>query len=74
MGLVEQLAAAQLPPPGMRKSIRETAGASLRDIGSELGVTPMTVLRWERGEAEPRRDRAIAYRALLDALNKGHLR
>lgn len=68
MGLVEQLAASQLPSPTRRRSIRLEAKASLRDVAAELGVTPTTVMRWERGEAEPRRSRATAYRHLLDAL------
>ncbi len=68
MGLVESVQAAQLPPPRKRQAIRQAAGASLAELGRELRVTPMTVLRWERGDAVPRRERAIAYRRLLDAL------
>jgi DNA-binding XRE family transcriptional regulator len=37
-------------------------------MATHLEVTPMTVLRWERGEAEPRIDHAISYRRLLDEL------
>ncbi len=68
MGLVDQLAASQLPSPARRRSIRMDAKASLRDVADELGVTPTTVMRWERGNAEPRRSRAVAYRDLLAAL------
>lgn len=70
MGLVESIQAAQLPTPVKRRAIRQTAGASLADVARELDVTPMTVLRWERGEAVPRRPRAIAYRRLLDELEQ----
>jgi transcriptional regulator with XRE-family HTH domain len=42
---------------------------TLREMADELGVTPMTVLRWEQG-VEPHRDRAIRYRKLLDALRE----
>ena len=68
MALVESLKAGQLPSPSLRRAIRLSAGVSLREVGEELGVTAMTILRWERGDADPRRDRAIAYRLLLDAL------
>ncbi len=45
-----------------------TAGVSLRDVAVALDVNPMTVLRWERGDVEPRRDSAIRYRQLLDRI------
>jgi predicted transcriptional regulator len=67
--LAERLAASRLPTPAVRRSIRTAAGASLRDIASELGVTPMTVARWETG-SEPRLSHAIAYRRLLDQLRE----
>ncbi len=68
MGLIESLQAAQLPSPVKRRAIRRAAVATLADIAAAVDVTPMTVLRWERGQAIPRRDRAIAYRRLLDEL------
>lgn len=68
--LVSRVRAGQLPPPFMRRSVRRRARASLRDFGNELGVSPMTVLRWEQGTTEPRLVHAIAYRALLDALSE----
>ncbi len=68
MDLVEQLIAAQLPSPARRRSIRVSAGVSLRDVAAALGVNPMTVLRWERGDVEPRRNSAIRYRQLLDRI------
>lgn len=66
--LIDRVTAGQLPPPGMRRSIRKKARATLRDFAAELNVGPMTVLRWERGETEPRLGHAIAYRRLLDGL------
>jgi transcriptional regulator with XRE-family HTH domain len=53
-----------------RRSIRKAARASLRDVADELGVSPMTVLRWEQGKSEPRTRHAIAYRELLDQLRE----
>ena len=67
MTLIEQIKAARLPAPAERRSIREAAGVTLTEIADELGVTATAVMRWERG-TEPQRDRAIAYRQLLDAL------
>jgi transcriptional regulator with XRE-family HTH domain len=66
--LVGTLRDSRLPPPRRRRAIRKGAGASLRDIGRVLGVSPMTVSRWEAG-VTPRRDRAVAYRKLLHALD-----
>lgn len=70
MGLADKVRAAKLPPPAVRRTIRRTAGVTLIEVAAELGVSDVTVLRWERGSAEPRRDRAIAYRRLLDALQE----
>lgn len=63
------VAASTLPPPKERRRIRRAANASLREFAAELGVDPMTVLRWERGEVVPRREYAIRYRELLEALD-----
>jgi DNA-binding transcriptional regulator YiaG len=68
--LLADLRASRLPPSGRRRRIRQEAGASLRDIARALGVSPMTVLRWEEG-VQPKRAHAIAYRQLLDALEEG---
>ncbi len=68
--LVSRVRAAQLPSVAVRRSIRRRANASLRDMGLTLGVSPMTVLRWEHGTSEPRLENAIAYRRLLDALDE----
>jgi len=68
--LVERVRRAQLPPPHIRRAIRVKARATLRGLGAELGVTPMTVWRWESGATVPRLDHAIAYRELLDALSE----
>lgn len=70
MSLIDRLNAARLPEPDKRRSIRKASGASLRDVATELGVSPMTVLRWEQGQGEPRTEHAIAYRRLLDQLEE----
>lgn len=57
-----------LPPAADRRRIREEAGASLREIARELGTSPTSVIRWERG-ASPRTHTA-AYARLLDELQR----
>lgn len=63
--LPQRVSAAKLPPPAERARIRRESGASLRDFGRELGVSPMTVGRWEAGQVRPRLDQAAAYARLL---------
>lgn len=65
--LAKEVREAVLPPARERKRIRQAAGVSIRDAARALGTHPMTLIRWERGE-QPRRENAIAYRHLLDAL------
>jgi len=66
--LIAELRLAVLPAPRERAKIRRHAGASLRDVAAPLDVSPFTVLRWERGDVEPKRRNAIRYRVLLDKL------
>lgn len=63
--LAERVRAAQLPPPEERARIRRASRATLRDFAEVLGVTAMTVHRWETGEVEPRLKQAEAYGRLL---------
>jgi DNA-binding transcriptional regulator YiaG len=53
---------------GAARSIRVAAGMSLGELGRGLGVSPSTVLRWERGDRRPRGDAGLRYGALLDQL------
>jgi transcriptional regulator with XRE-family HTH domain len=48
----------------VRRFIRRSAGVPQDDLGAELGVTAMSVSRWERVE-EPSPARAPAYLAAL---------
>ncbi len=71
--LVARVQASQLPPPVDRAAIRQSAGLSLREIGDVLEVAPLTVLRWERGEACPRRENAVRYGRLLKMLHEAQV-
>ncbi len=65
--LLERLRASRaLPPAAQRREIREAAGASLRDVARELGVSATSVIRWERG-ASPG-PRTTDYARLLEQL------
>ncbi len=66
--LITRVREGRLPAPRQRRDIRASAGVSLRDMAAALGVTPMTVLRWERGDVRPAPANAIAYRRLLNGL------
>lgn len=67
--LPQRVSAAKLPPPAERVRIRRQSGASLRDFARELGVSPVTVGRWESGQFRPRLDQAVAYARLLAAVD-----
>lgn len=63
--LPQRVSAAKLPPPAERALIRAASGASLRDFAQELGVSPMTMGRWEAGRVRLQLDQAAAYARLL---------
>ena len=63
--LARRVRAARLPAPGERVRIRAVAGVTLRDFARTLGVSQMTMSRWERGAAEPRLEQRVAYALLL---------
>ncbi len=67
--LAEEVRAAQLPPVAERQRIRRTAGVTVREAAAAVGVSPMTLLRWEHGTRCPRRRHALAYGRLLAALD-----
>jgi hypothetical protein len=67
--LLERLRAKRtLPAAVERRRIREAAGASLRDVASEIGTSATSVIRRERG-ASPGVHTA-AYSRLLDELKR----
>ena len=60
----------ELPPPVMRRAIRQAAGASLRAIAEAVGVTPQAVAFWERDERTPTGDRLLRYVEVLRSLEQ----
>jgi transcriptional regulator with XRE-family HTH domain len=57
-----------LPPPSIRRLLRERAGLSQEAIANVLGVTRPTVTRWELGARTPRNAALVRYSELLDRL------
>ncbi|MDW8339330.1 MAG: helix-turn-helix transcriptional regulator [Thermoleophilia bacterium] len=67
--LREELAARrQLPPPAVRRALRERSGLSAAALARELGVTRQAVASWERGARFPRAANLVRYAALLRLL------
>jgi DNA-binding XRE family transcriptional regulator len=70
MTLAALVRAGQLPSPAERQEIRKKARVSLSRMGQALGVSAVTIVRWERGEGEPTLEHAVAYRRMLDQLRQ----
>jgi DNA-binding transcriptional regulator YiaG len=69
--LREQLRArSELPPPEVRRELREAAGISLETIGREIGVTRQAVGHWEAGTRYPRGTYLEAYVEVLRLLRE----
>ena len=67
--LVEEVRQARrLPPRGVAKAIRVSAGISQERMAEELAVHRSTVLRWEQGQRRPRGRLLGAYSELLESL------
>jgi len=58
----------RLPPPPLRRAIRENAGASQALVGEHCHVRQETVSRWESGARTPRGAQLEAYVRVLDEL------
>jgi DNA-binding XRE family transcriptional regulator len=67
--LLERLRARRaLPLAAERRQIRLDAGASLRDVAREIGVSATSVIRWERGSSPGAH--TTAYARLLEELKR----
>jgi DNA-binding transcriptional regulator YiaG len=62
--------AVSLPDPTTRMAIRRRARVSRERMAAELGVQPLAVARWERGERSPRGDLRVRYARLLEMLDQ----
>ena len=66
----EMVADQQLFTPPMRRAYRESAGLSLEQVAREMGVTRMTVWRWENGKRSPRGENRVRYSRFLRTLKE----
>jgi transcriptional regulator with XRE-family HTH domain len=64
----------RLPPPEMRRRLRERAGIPQEALAQAVGVDRATVSRWETGEREPRARHLARYVEVLDRLAAEALR
>ena len=66
--IVKVARAKALVASGVGKTVRQSAGLSLAELGQAIGVDPSTVYRWETRERHPQGERAVAYADLLRRL------
>lgn len=64
-------AARDLPPPGVRRALREAAGLSLADVADAVGVSRQAVGHWEDGTRFPRPEHLEPYVQVLRLLSGG---
>lgn len=60
----------ELPPPAMRRHLREAAGLSQQDLADYLGVTRVSVGRWEAGERTPKGEHLRRYAESLRMMSR----
>lgn len=68
--VAEVLADRRIPSPARARAIRIEAGVSQRRLAEELGVSRVTVARWELSIRTPRGDLRRAYARLLEELQR----
>ncbi|MGP3691440.1 helix-turn-helix domain-containing protein [Streptomyces sp. IBSNAI002] len=61
-----------LPLPAVRRQLRLADDLTQRQLADALHVKPLTILRWEGGQTEPRRPWRDAYARLLQRLAEKH--
>lgn len=72
MTLVEEVRAlrAALPSPAAARLIRLAADVTQARMAQELGVSRVTIARWEAGTRRPRGKTLLEYRRVLDELRE----
>jgi transcriptional regulator with XRE-family HTH domain len=54
---------------GRGARLRRNAGVTQAELARAIGVHPLTISRWERGQRVPRGPNAVAYARTLEELN-----
>ncbi|MGP3950982.1 helix-turn-helix transcriptional regulator [Streptomyces sp. 7N604] len=62
----------ELPPPDVRAELRRADGLTQAEVAEAIGVSRLQVIRWEQGQAVPRRKHRAAYAHLLKGLAAKH--
>lgn len=57
----------RLPVPETRRTLRESAALTQRELAAVVGVSPTTLLSWEHGTKTPR---GLALERYVDALEE----
>lgn len=68
--VVGDLAVRRPPPPAVAREIRRAAGVTQAELAAIVGVTRVTVARWERGTRRPHGPKAAAYAVALRELER----
>ena len=68
--LIETAKRRQLPPPPVRRALRQATSTTQREMAEAIGVDPATVCRWETGARTPRGAHRLAYAQLLKGLSE----
>ncbi len=58
----------RLAASGDGRAVRLAAKITLTELAAQLGVSPSTLLHWERGDSAPRTDVATRYSELIERL------
>ncbi len=53
---------------GTAKTVRTSAGLSLREVALDVGVDCASIYRWENGLVTPWRENALKYLKVLDEI------
>jgi DNA-binding transcriptional regulator YiaG len=69
--LLDVATARRYATTGEGRRIRETAGLSLSEVASSIGLATSSLWRWEQGQRMPRGPRAAEWARLLRELAKG---
>jgi DNA-binding XRE family transcriptional regulator len=63
--ITEREPVARFPPARERRRLRELFGVTQEQLAENVGVSPRTMIRWEKGEGTPRGPKGIRYAEIL---------
>lgn len=66
-GIMDRDPIPDLPPVRERRKLRERFGVTMQELADTIGVSRMTIHRWERGSKEPAGKNREEYAKILQA-------